>query len=182
MRIQIFILTSILTLFFFYAPGQEKSKIINDIRKEFTTINSDSTLTEVVLNNEEFLDHATDGGGQLTGFYKGGQLRKIVRWTGLSNGNEIIEFYFINNKLIFVYEQFNAFIYDQKKEILHQDTTERTFEGRYYFSKEKLINQITTGHNRFGDDSVDPEKTLLTEADENKKLLNRTSMRSRKTE
>ena len=182
MRILTFILTSILTLFFFYAPGQEKSKFLNDIRKEFKSINNDSSLIKVVLNNEEFLDHATDGGGQLTGFYQGGQLRKIVRWTGLSNGNEITEFYFSNNKLIFVYEQFNAFIYDQEKEILRSDTTERTFEGRYYFKDKKLIDQITTGHNRFEDDSIAPEKILLTQADENKKLLTRKSKNNRKAE
>ncbi len=180
MRILIFILPSILTLCFFNASGQEKAKHINDIRKEFKSINSDSTLIKVVLNNEEFLDHATDGGGQLTGFYKGGQLKKMVSWIGLSNGNEIFEFYFSNNKLIFVYEQFNSFIYDQEKEILRADTTERTFEGRYYFKDEKLIDQVTTGHNRFEDDSIDPEKTLSTQADEYKKLLSRKSQNSRK--
>ena len=171
MRAIIFILITILTFCFHTALGQDKAKLVSDIRKEFKIINSDTTLKKVVLNNEEFLDHMPDGGGQLTGFYKEGQLRKIVSWIGLSNGNEIFEFYFNNNKLIFVYEQFNSFIYDSKQETLRLDTTERTFEGRYYFNNDKLIDQITTGHNRFENDDIDPQKKLLIQAAENKKLL-----------
>ena len=171
MRTAISILTTTLTVSFLTALGQDKARIISDIRKEFKIINNDTTLKKVVLNDEEFLDHTTDGGGQLTGFYKEGQLRKIVSWIGLSNGNEIFEFYFTNSKLIFVYEQFNSFIYDPKQETLRLDTTERTFEGRYYFNNDKLIDQITTGHNRFENDDIDPQKKLLIQAAENKKLL-----------
>jgi hypothetical protein len=171
MRTAISILTTTLTVSFLTALGQDKARIISDIRKEFKIINNETTLKKVVLNDEEFLDHTTDGGGQLTGFYKEGQLRKIVSWIGLSNGNEIFEFYFTNSKLIFVYEQFNSFIYDPKQETLRLDTTERTFEGRYYFNNDKLIDQITTGHNRFENDDIDPQKTLLIQAAENKKLL-----------
>jgi len=171
MRTAISILTTTLTVSFLTALGQDKARIVSDIRKEFKIINNDTTLKKVVLSDEEFLAHTTDGGGQLTGFYKEGQLRKIVSWIGLSNGNEIFEFYFTNSKLIFVYEQFNSFIYDRKQETLRLDTTERTFEGRYYFKNDKLIDQITTGHNRFENDDIDPQKTLLILAAENKKLL-----------
>jgi len=158
---------------FLCTAAQEKSKLIDQIRKEFKSINSDSTLKKVTLNNEEFLDQVPDGGGQLTGFYKAGQIRKIVRWLGLSNGNEIFEFYFKNDQLIFVYEEFHSFVYDDKKQVLRFDTTEKSFMGRYYFSDNKLIDFETTGHNRFEDDSIDPEKTLLTEASDNKKILAR---------
>jgi hypothetical protein len=172
-------LTTILTLSFVTTCGQDKAKLINDSRKEFKVINSDTTLKKVILENEEFLGHMTDGGGQLTGFYKAGQLKKIVSWVGLSNGNEVFEFYFKDNKLVFVYEQFNSFVYDQKKQAFRLDTTERTFEGRYYFADNKLIEQITTGHNRFEDDSIDPQRTLLRDATENKELLTRKIKNSR---
>jgi len=93
MSTAIFILTTTLTVSFLTALGQDKARIVSDIRKEFKIINNDTTLKKVVLNDEEFLDHTTDGGGQLTGFYKEGQLRKIVSWIGLSNGNEIFDFF-----------------------------------------------------------------------------------------
>lgn len=172
MRPATFIFTSILTLSLITTFGQDTTKLINEIRKEFKTINNDATLKKVALNNEDFLEHTMDGGAQLTGFYKAGQLKKIVRWFGLSNGNEIFEYYFKNQQLIFVYAQFNSFVYD-KEQIIRFDTTEKTFVRRYYFYDNKLIDKITTGHNRFEDDTIDAEKTLLTEANDNKKLLER---------
>ena len=173
MRTITFILTTVLTLHFAPSFGQDKAKLVRDIRQEFTRINKDTTLKKVVLNNEEFLDHMTDGGGQLAGFYKATSLRKIVSWVGLSNGNEVFEFYFKDSKLIFVYEQFNSFVFDERKRTLRLDTTESTFEGRYYFADNKLIDYNTTGHNRFEDDSHDPQETLLTEAAKNRQLLAR---------
>ncbi|MBD0333476.1 MAG: hypothetical protein ICV66_12565, partial [Chitinophagaceae bacterium] len=137
------ILSTLLILCFVTTWGQDKKNVIQQIRKEFQAINSDSSLKKVALTSEEFLEHMTDGGGELTGFYKSDQIKKIVRWVGLSNGNEIFEFYFKDDKLIFVYEQFDSFLYDEKKETLRLDTTERSFEGRYYFTNNKLIDYVT---------------------------------------
>jgi hypothetical protein len=167
----IFILTTTLILSFATTYGQDKTKLINEIRKEFKVINSDTTFRKIVLENEEFLEHMPDGGGQLTGFYKAGQLKKIVSWIGISRGNDISEFYFKNEKLIFVYEQFNSFVYDKKKQIFRLDTTQKTFEGHYYFYNNKLIDHITAGYNRFENMRIDAEKTLLKEADDYKRLL-----------
>jgi hypothetical protein len=153
--------------------GQSKDEQIKVIKKEFTAINHATTLKKVKLENEEFLANMTDGGGALTGYYEAGTIRKIHQWVGLSNGFEIKEYYFKNGRLIFVYEEFNAFVYDSKKEQFDQSKTERTFEGRYYFNNQKLIDFATTGHNRFEDDSIDPEKTLLAEANDYLRLLDK---------
>lgn len=153
--------------------SQDKITLIKEIRKEVSAINKDSAFKKVILNNEEFLGHSTDGGGELTGYYKAGQLKKIVSWVGLSSGNEIFEFYFKDGKLIFVYEQFNSFLYDEKKQILRMDKTEITFAGRYYFKNNHLIDYVTTGHNRFENDTIDVEKTLLSEMKGNRNLLER---------
>jgi hypothetical protein len=179
MRFAALILTVGLTLTFTISFAQEKTKLVNEIRKQVNVIDSDTTQKKVVLNNEEFLEHAADGGGQLAGFYKAGQLRKIVRSVGLSNGNEIVDFYFKDNKLIFVHDQFNSFVYDPDKQTFRFDTTEKTFDGHYYFYNNKLIDQISTGHNRFEDDNIDAEKIWLTEANDNKKLLERNKKKSR---
>ncbi len=129
-------------------------------------------MKKVTLENEEFLEKITDGGGALTGFYKAEKIKKIHQWLGLSSGIEIKEYYFKDDQLIFVYEKFKSFVYDKKKDQFDFTKTETTFEGRYYFNKKRLINYVTTGHNRFEDDKINPEITLITEAKYQLKLLN----------
>jgi hypothetical protein len=162
-----------LTLIFVSSFAQSNREIIRQIKQEFKSINSDKSLEKRVLNNLQVSKESTDGGLQLTGYYKSGEIRKIILWTGLSHGNTIFEYYFRNDKLFFVYEQTNSFIYDVKKDKFRMDTTERTFEGRYYFRNNKLVDYVTTGHNRFEDDAINPESTLLKEAEENKRRLSK---------
>lgn len=150
---------------------QAKSDIIKGIQVEFKNINADNGLKKVTLENEEFLENMTDGGGELTGYFKKGQIKRVRQWVGLSNGNETTEFYFKNGHLIFVYEKFASFIFDPKTEQFDHTKTETTFEGRYYFHNNKLIDYRPTGHNRFEDDTIDPEKILLEEASKNVKQL-----------
>jgi hypothetical protein len=140
--------TLILVFFFFgfsLAAAQEKQVMVKNIRQECYAINREKAMKKIVLNNEDFLDHMPDGGGKLTGFYKNGELKKIVCWIGLSFGTESTEYYFKSNKLIFVYDQFNSFLLDEKTQNLRYDATERTFEGRYYFDHHKLIDKVTKG-------------------------------------
>lgn len=154
------------------AAGQTKTERMKAIREEFRAINDDSTLKMVQLQNEEFMDEVTDGGGELTGYYKNGKIRKIRQWIGLSNGNEVKEYYFKNAKLIFVYEQFHSFPYDLEKDRLDRTTTTITFEARYYFSNNQLIEKKATGE-RQPAPRGDAAKILLAEAGENIKLLER---------
>lgn len=56
---------------------------LNKIRKTVEQINKDKSLTTKTLNNEQFLQETTDGGGQLIGYFKSGQLVKIVERVGL---------------------------------------------------------------------------------------------------
>jgi hypothetical protein len=153
--------------------AQTKADYIKAIEKEVQAINSENTFQKIVLENQDFLENNTDGGSELTGYYKGGQIKKIKQWVGLSNGNEIKEFYFKNGHLIFVHEQFLSFVFDNKKEQFDLTKTEKTFDGRYYFNNKKLIESMATGHNRFEDDTIDPEKTLLAEAMDYLMLLNK---------
>lgn len=148
---------------------QDKTQIRQTVRQ----INRDSSLKQVMLTNEEWMEQMTDGGGSLTGYYKNKLLVKAVRWIGYSSGVEIVEFYFKNNELIFVYEQSDIFFYDEKKETLRTDSLERNFEGRYYFSGKKMIDMTTLGHNRFEDDAKDPEKIWSLEAATCRRLLAR---------
>jgi hypothetical protein len=111
---------------------------------------------------------------------KNNSLRKIVVSVGLSHGLETLEFYFLKNKLIFVYEKFEGFVFDEKRSEFDYTKTEANFEGRYYFDAGKFIDYITTGHNRFEDDSLDPEMVLLNEAEDYRKLLDKKRTKAQK--
>lgn len=149
--------------------AQQKNTLIIQIRQEFKAINTEKGLQEIVLNNEEFLDHMPDGGGKLTGYFQKHQLKKIICWIGLSYGTQSAEYYFKGNQLIFVFKAFDRFGYDDKTQQLHYDTKKRSFEGRYYFNGGKLIEKITKGQR---DDGLeDSGTTLTTQADDYRKLI-----------
>jgi hypothetical protein len=86
-----------LTLLF----GQTNEKV-NSIRKTVELINKDTTYTKKILDNEQWMEHMTDGGGQLTGLLKNGHLVKIIEWVGLSSCISTSEFYLHNDSLVFV--------------------------------------------------------------------------------
>lgn len=146
--------------------------MIAEISKEVSTINAATNFTEVILDADAFLENQPDGGGELKGFYEAGSNRSIRLWLGLSNGFETKDYYFKNGKLIFVQEQFNSFVYDIQNDTFNLNKTEKTFDGRYYFVNGKLLHYETTGHNRFEDDAIDPEDTLVAEAKDYVRLLN----------
>jgi hypothetical protein len=125
----------------FSSFAQSKDSLIRMIKTNFQTINADTSLKEITLQDDEFLEEGTDGGAELTGFYKNNSLVKIVEWIGLSTGNRTREYYFKDGSLFFAYEQFDAFVLDKKGEGLDHGKTKTVFEGRYYFNSKKLIEQ-----------------------------------------
>src|SRR6187549_1459111 len=155
--------------------AQTKDEQIKLIRKKFEAINKDTTLRKVTLENEEFLTNMTDGGGELTGFYNNKQIKKIYEWIGLSNGISIKEFYFDKGQLIFVYEKFNSFVFDDKKDEFDLTKIKTIFEGRYYFSNKKLFSESTKGDKSLAAQDESTGKGLLKSADNNMRLLNKKS-------
>jgi hypothetical protein len=158
-------ITFFLITFFFMHTAFAQSKA--DIRKEFKAINVDGSLKKVVLENEEFMEHMTDRGGSLTGYYKEDKLVKIVEWIGISNGIYITEYYFKDEQLLFVYRAFKAVVYDSKKGDVDLDETGVKFEGRYYFNNKTLIDTVTSGDAQY---KIDPA-TFPADADKNQQLL-----------
>lgn len=161
------------TLFLIVAFAQTKQEQIKVIRKKFEVINKDTTLRKVVLENEEFLEDMTDGGGELTGFYKGKEVKKIHEWIGVSNGISIKEFYFDDGQLIFVFEKFESFVSDDKKNELNHNKGKTTFEGRYYFNHRKLISKSTKGDRSVAAQDESTEKGLLERSSESLAMLNK---------
>lgn len=144
---------------------------IDEILREVSAINTIADLKEVTLDAEDFLAHQPDNGAELIGYFENSSIRKVSLWVGISNGFETKDYYFEDNQLIFVHEQFNSFVYDTERDEFDVNRTEKTFIGRYYFKNEKLLNYETTGHNRFEDDTIDPGISLRTEAQEYVSLL-----------
>lgn len=148
---------STLTLFLFcqLTFAQTDSNIIVKIRKTVEQINKDSNYITKTLENEQFLEHMTDRGGQLTGYFKNGRLVKIVEWVGLSSCIDITEYYLKDNELIFAYIQGKEFQYvdsiarfDSYKQII-------TMECRFYFENGKMTNSTLTGETRCGGKPTD---------------------------
>lgn len=85
------------------------------------------------LENEEFLAQMTDGGGELKGFVKNGQLVKMESWVGVSSCVYITAYYFDHGELIFIQEQGLEFAYVDSTGSFDPAVQNVTMEGRYYF-------------------------------------------------
>jgi len=123
----------------------QTDRAINKIRKAVEQINKDTGYTTKTLDNEQFLEHMTDGGGKLTGYFKNGKLVKIVEWVGFSFCVNISEYYLKDNKLIFAYTQGSQFSYVDSLAGFDYDKLALTMECRYYFENGKMIKSILNG-------------------------------------
>ncbi|MDR1696072.1 MAG: hypothetical protein LBR69_05540, partial [Endomicrobium sp.] len=149
MRKIVFLFLSIICLLVSYGNAEVKSeqqinmdKIIKEIRKKYTEINSKfSTYDKKTLS---LFGESTQGAG-LTGYYKNGSLEKIEACYYGEMGRYLEEYYCNDNKFFFVYSksfQYESSIYDSldaNKDV--KIVSER--EGRYYFNDEKLIKWIS---------------------------------------
>lgn len=148
--------------------AQNKNSLVNEKRKAFDEINTSPSLRKITLENEDFLETMTDGGGELVGYYSKDVLVKMKEWVGLSQGNRTRMYYFKNNQLFLVVEKFNAFV--PKGDGLDKTKTKTTFEGSYYFHNNKLISQEVKGKRNF-DEVADISTSMPREALNNVRIL-----------
>jgi hypothetical protein len=169
------LLAIVLILGSFSALGQDISKKYPELITRVKQINTGNYHVIVTLKNEEFMPHMTDGGGKLTGYYNRNKIEKISREIVLSYGIETLDYYFTAGQLIFIYETLRGFRYNEDSGTFDYTKTNTNFNfiGRYYFRENKLIDLETTGHNRFEDDSIDIEATLLKEMKDFQRQLDR---------
>lgn len=146
MLLKYFLLSCFVILSFESSSGaQTKQDKIRYIRSVFERINSASSLTTRKLENEEYLEHMTDGGGQLTGYYSGDTLQKITNWVGVSSGIIKIEYYFDGGRPVFIYEVHNRFAYNSKLNQRDYSKQKTVFECRFYISNGSLIKVVKKG-------------------------------------
>jgi hypothetical protein len=90
-EISVFIFTLVLTL---TIQGQGLIDKYPKVQTEKTKIDQNDSLKRIKLENEEFLEQMTDGGGELKGFYDlTGSVRKIEVTVFISHGVQEYSFY-----------------------------------------------------------------------------------------
>lgn len=134
--------------------GQSISDTIKAIDQKVSELNSEKGYWISTFKNEAFLDsafinQAGQGFGELTGYFKNGNLCKIREMYGLKiiNDTAVTEYYFVNSELIYVSEteNYNPNIYYDSTGTIDYKTKEPEFYGQYYFSHNRLIYQNTKG-------------------------------------
>jgi len=134
-----------------------------DIQTSTKKINSELTSSKkVIIENEELMEKMTDGGGELTGYFMNGEIRKMELRVGLSYGISELEFFYRDSKLYVVLETFRQFKYSEETDSFDHSQTEQTFKGEYLFINS--FDYETSGHNRFENDELDPQTVLQDEA------------------
>ena len=149
---------------------QTKMDSVEKIIEQVEKINQENDYRKVILRNEEFMENMTDGGGELTGFYRNNIISKTYQTIGISYGIYFVEYYYDDNKLIFVSEKFEQYSYDSLNTLDYSKTT-TAFKGLYYFDSGKIIYSTSAGHNRFEEDNFDPAKYYTDESIRNLELI-----------
>ncbi|HSY60619.1 MAG TPA: hypothetical protein VK796_02035 [Cytophaga sp.] len=139
---------SLICTFFYTVAFAQTDNFVNNIRGTVEQINKDKSLIKKTLESEQFLEQPADGGGQLVGYFKNGQLVKIVEHIGLSSCVDITEYYIQDNKLIFVYTQGKEFEYVDRLASYNLNLQKVTMECRFYYQDDKLLKSVLTGSTR----------------------------------
>ena len=101
------------------------------------------------LDNSYFVSRGevTDGGQELTGYFKNGQIQKIAYNVGLSLGLQKYEYYFDRGELVYVSAEEDD--YPSTNEGLDYEKTELAFSAEYFFQHGKLLQTNAKGQGRY---------------------------------
>ena len=144
--------------------GQNLIEKYPEIENEKIGIDQNDSLKTIKFENEEFMENITDGGGQLVGLYdNNGIVRKIEVIVYKSFGAQEYDFYLTDESPILIEDRFKRFAWDKESNSFDYSKYDGGFHGTYIFQENKLIDQISLGHNRFEDDQIDAEQVFLSE-------------------
>ena len=101
------------------------------------------------LDNAYFVSHneVTDGGQELTGYFKNRHIQKIAYGVGLSLGLQRYLYYFDRGELVYVSAEEDD--YPATNEGLDYEKTEPVFSGEYFFLNGKLLRTNAKGQGRY---------------------------------
>lgn len=157
MRLMTIIATTFMALTFVAASGQAPKDTILKIDQQVQEINQNTNYKKVTLTNREFLDEQFikqpgEGYGQLTGWLNRDTIYKIIEFMGIRKMNDFAttEYYFHNGKLIYVSEteDYGPDILMDSAGTVDHKVPGPDFEGRYYFTNNKLIKTIAIGQQK----------------------------------
>ena len=129
-------------LFVVNLGAQTLKQNIQEIRTQFKWINSQKDFEKVVFENTEFAEQPPSEGCGLEVYYKGDNLYKMIESDIASTSIYTTEFYFKNNKLIFVYRKEEDFVRIPGSG--HSDT-EIYYEERVYYKNDTIIRHLEDG-------------------------------------
>lgn len=124
-----------------------KIELIKNIQYLVRKTDQQNFTDSIELQNEEFKDNMTDGGGSLTEYFHDEKLVEVKVWGGLSWGVMQNIYYFKYEKLMYVLETEDEFHVDSTG--IDHSKFDVHFEGNFYFDNNKLFDQITLGHKPF---------------------------------
>jgi len=113
-----------------------EEEVITDIREKFGAVNYN--LNSYKKIKKDLMDETTEG-GELEGYFKKEELKKIVTSYYGEMGKLIEEYYFWDNELFFVFTQdysYNMPMYMDGSKV------DKIDENRYYIHKNKLIRWL----------------------------------------
>jgi len=101
------------------------------------------------LDNSYFVSRGevTDGGQELTGYFKNGQVQKITYGVGLSLGLQNYQYYFDRGEVVYVSAEEDD--YPATNEGLDYEKTEPVFFGEYFFQNGKVVLAHSKGEGRY---------------------------------
>lgn len=148
----------LITLFLFISciansqnGGKSSEQVILNIRNEFSKINNNNKLKYT----QQSLDSTSEEGGIIKKFYDNTDLKKVVISYYGETGKRVIEYYFKENEVIFVYE-----VEERYSRPITEDNSAKAktkIENRIYFDKKKIVRWINDGK-RITDEKLYDEK------------------------
>ncbi|MGO4291322.1 hypothetical protein [Chitinophaga sp. RAB17] len=148
-------------------PENKKTAAINKICRQ---IDADKSLKKVVAKADISHLYVHGSNRQLTGFYRDSTLIKMTLQGQDDEGKELFVYYYKNNALICVYNEFSGPHFNSTGQRVPH-TYESNFQGWYYFRQGAWVYEESTGHNRFEDDELDATEILQKEAAECRRIL-----------
>ena len=119
------------------------------IREIVAAADAEQSYQVKTLDNDYFVSHSevTDGGQELTGYFKNGDIQKIAYSVGLSFGLQKYLYYFDRGELVYVSVEEDD--YPATNEGLDYEKTEPVFSGEYFFLNGKLLKTNAKGQGRY---------------------------------
>lgn len=159
----------------FTLNAQDKASKVSAINAWVEKVRMTGGEPRIVLNNEEFMDHMTDGGGSLSAWFMGDSLCCIKEEIGLSYGILNTCFYLQHGKLVCVVEKESAFPYHEESGSLDYEHPALVYEGWFYFADQNLFETVKTGKRTFDDelffDSQTKEGVLISSFEKYTRML-----------